>query len=394
MHRLIALVLVLGMGTALMSQDADALILTYQRNFARSSLGTKLELLKEAAAYKDVEMGPLYETALRFVIENAVLLSGDGQLREAALIAAQRAGERAYAKSVDSLWSVFHLYPKDQELRAVIVTALGRAGAGEQRVVDNLNAFLAAQNTLFRSGAVPEYPALAACVDALGLLARGSSFPVLFSAYVAGYNESVSAKAAAALGAIEGDYLKYLTEVLAKNSPLEKGAALRVGLANPNFGPEQRGVLAEAALQAGLDWVGSSPVDLAAIRALKVQAVKEIRAQGWQKASPLVVRHYRNLMTDYNEGRAPQAELLEAIACLGVMGSTEAAQALALHLQIMNARTEQGGSYDEELLLAVIGALGVLGDKTAFDYLLYIGYLQYPDSVKRAARDALQRLKW
>ena len=30
----------------------------------------------------------------------------------------------------------------------------------------------------------------------------------------------------------------------------------------------------------------------------------------------------------------------------------------------------------------------------AFDYLLYMGYLQYPESVKRAARDALQKLRW
>jgi hypothetical protein len=44
--------------------------------------------------------------------------------------------------------------------------------------------------------------------------------------------------------------------------------------------------------------------------------------------------------------------------------------------------------------LAVVGNLGILGDKTAFDHLLYIGYLQYPESVKRAARDALQKLRW
>ena len=45
-------------------------------------------------------------------------------------------------------------------------------------------------------------------------------------------------------------------------------------------------------------------------------------------------------------------------------------------------------------MLALIQALGDLGDKTAFDYLLYVGYLEYPESVKKASRDALARLQW
>ena len=76
------------------------------------------------------------------------------------------------------------------------------------------------------------------------------------------------------------------------------------------------------------------------------------------------------------------------------MGSTEAAQALALYLQLINAQTEQGSPYDEDILLASIIALGELGDKAAFDYLLQIGYLQYTEAVKRAAKDALLKLRW
>jgi HEAT repeat protein len=97
---------------------------------------------------------------------------------------------------------------------------------------------------------------------------------------------------------------------------------------------------------------------------------------------------------DYAKGATSKAEFLEAIACLGAMGSTEAAQALALYLQFINAQTEQGSPFDEDVLLASIRALGELGDKAAFDYLLQIGYLQYTEAVKRAAKDALLKLKW
>ena len=76
------------------------------------------------------------------------------------------------------------------------------------------------------------------------------------------------------------------------------------------------------------------------------------------------------------------------------MSSSEAAQVLALQLGFINSRTEKTGLYDEAIILAIINSLGELADKSAFDNLLYIGYLNYPDKIQSAAREALARLKW
>jgi hypothetical protein len=391
----IALITVLVPGLA--AQDADAIVLAYRRNFARASLVTKLELVKEAAASQGAAMGPLYDMALRFAYENASLLGTDPQLKDLALVAARETGQASYVKAIDNLWSLFQAY-KDPDVRAAVIAALGRAGAGESRVAENLNAFLASQNSLFRSGAQPEYPALEACIEALGLLGDGSSFPVLFSAYVAGFAPALATKAAVSLGKIKGDYVGYLLQVIARNPPLEKAAAFSAGMENPAFDPEARGQLAEGAMAAALaaydEPQSRSPVELQALRELRLGSARQLKAQKWQKASPLAIRHFRLVQADYAKGAAAKAELLEAVACLGAMGSTEAAQALALHLQLINAQTEQGAPYDEALVLAVISALGELGDKAAFDYLLQMGYLQYTDTVKRAAREALLKLKW
>ena len=86
--------------------------------------------------------------------------------------------------------------------------------------------------------------------------------------------------------------------------------------------------------------------------------------------------------------------ILPVIACMGSMQANEAAQALSIFLGLLNSETEQKKTYNEQLLLAVIKSLGELGDKTAFDYLLYVGYLEYPETVKQASRDALARLNW
>jgi len=391
----IALALSCALGMS--AQDSDAVTLAYRRNFARASLVTKLELVKEAASRGGASMGALYGMAIRFAVDNAALLSSDPQLKELAVIASAEAGKVAYAKAVDDLWALFQNF-QDPEVRAAAVSALGTAGIGEARVAEYLNAFLASQNSLFRSGAQPEYPALEACIVALGQLGDGSSFPVLFSSYVAGYSPAVASKAAKALGSIKGDYRGYLVRVIAKNPPLEKAAAYSAGMENANFSDADRGELAEAALSAALDAAASatslSPVEVQSLRDLKRATVRQLRDLKWQKASSVAARYFSVAQSDYAKGAATKPEFLEAISCLGAMGSTEAAQSLAIYLQLVNAQTEQGSPYDDDILLAVIAALGDLGDKSAFDYLLQIGYLQYDEKVKRAARDAMLKLRW
>jgi hypothetical protein len=149
-----------------------------------------------------------------------------------------------------------------------------------------------------------------------------------------------------------------------------------------------------AALAATAQSASFSPVEIQSLRELRLSTARQLRALRWQKASPLAISHFRLVQADYAKGAASKTEFLEAIACLGAMGSTEAAQALALYLQLINAQTEQGSPFDEDILLATIGALGELGDKAAFDYLLQIGYLQYTEAIKRAAKDALLKLRW
>jgi hypothetical protein len=59
----------------------------------------------------------------------------------------------------------------------------------------------------------------------------------------------------------------------------------------------------------------------------------------------------------------------------------------------MNSYMENGQETDLQISLAVISNIGIIGDSIAFDDLLYSGYLEYPVTVKRAAREALNNLK-
>lgn len=378
-------------GSFVFSQDPAALVDSYRRNFARASLTTKYDLLKEAAQYDG--MGLLYETALQFVLDNAPLLQTDTVLRDIAILSVSMAQKYNHTAAAPVMLNLFKSY-RETSVRVPILQALADIGKGNASILLELNNFLDTQNSLVRTGVPADLQVIDALVFAIGRLGNTSSFRVLFSAYTANYSKAISDRAVVAMSSLQGDFGRYLSNVIIDEPAVSKLAALRVGLSMEALKPEQRGELAETALQISVSSQAVSAVDQATMLELSTLAARELTSLGWQKAAPTAIRHFYSLQTRYNRNQVSKSHFLESIALLGAMGTSEAAQALAIYLQLINTETEQGKSYDEQLTLAVINNLGKLADKTAFDYLLYVSYLQYPESIKRAARDALQKLRW
>jgi hypothetical protein len=211
----------------------------------------------------------------------------------------------------------------------------------------------------------------------------------------AGYPDYITAAADKALNRMHGDYYQFLSDVIRKNNPpKEKLAALRVGLQSAKFGLNERGALAETVLDAGLEQKPDFFAGDAVASILRSEALIALGELKWDRATPLVIKYFYRIQTEYQRGNVPRERLLEAFACLGAMGSVEAAQALALQLGYFNSQMERTGDFDEPLTLGVVNALGEIGAKTAYDYLLYISYLSYPESIQAAAREALSQLQW
>jgi len=170
-----AAILAFGL-TAASAQESSELIDTYRRNFVRSSLGTKLELLKEAAAYDGVDMGPLYDTAIQFVLGNAALLSTDALLRDISVLSVNMVRKYKYAPASANLWQLFGVY-KDSLVRVPLLQTLAEVAVGNKDILKELNAFLDTQVSLFKSGVRIDLAVLDAAIYAVGRLGDASSFP-------------------------------------------------------------------------------------------------------------------------------------------------------------------------------------------------------------------------
>jgi HEAT repeat protein len=330
---------------------------------------------------------------LEFVINNVGILGDDPHLINIAVIAARGLATAGYRGSVDSLLTVFSGF-RDTLVRVEVINSLVLLSRENDRVTAVLNQFLADQNKLRRSRMNVDFTLVTACVSALSKLGDSSSFSPLFEVLTTDYPEELKAEAKTVMLSLQGDFKQFLIEVLRKNSPSEKLFAFRFGNNNSRLIPVEQGQLAESAMEQALSHIPANMGEEAQLSDLGHEASLCLSRLQWTRASSLVIRYYYRLHSDYQKGIVPKERCIQAIACLGAMGTSEAAAAAGLQLGLINAQTEKSGAYDADITLALVRTLGLIGDKSAFDHLLYISYLPYNDEIETAAREALDRLRW
>ena len=127
---------------------------------------------------------------------------------------------------------------------------------------------------------------------------------------------------------------------------------------------------------------------------LQVDALDVIVQNKWTRSAPAVRSFFDLAEREYQAGVMIDGEFVKAINAVAEIAPVDASSRLASYLAALNRQTESGAKVSETIALAVIGALGRIGNKSSFDTLLYVTYVSYPESVIAAARDALARLKW
>ncbi len=374
------------------AEETSTILNAFQKNFTRGSLSTKIQVLQDAANFELEDMGPLYFQAVEFIVDNSEQLKTDTMARDLSILAVRLTGISEYKKAAPLLWELFTI-DEDTYVRIEIMNSLGKIATGNQAIIVNLNSWISSQNSIFRTGGRVDKQVIAEAVTTLGKLGDKSSFPVIFSTGSLGYSEIISKKSKEALTNLNGNYKDMIINVIEKSPIEEKNIALKDVFKNKELTEEEKGEIGEVALEIGLY---TSTADLTAkesLRQLRYEAIRRLTELKWSKAAANVIENFDVTILEYDKGLTRKTYLLEAVAGLGAVGTHEAAMRLTLYLELLNSYTENGQPVDEQIILSVIRNLGLLGDKVAFDYLLYTGYLNYSNTVKKAARESLDNLK-
>jgi hypothetical protein len=362
----------------------------YKQRFSRADLSAKAQILENAAndSTLTAEIGQFYEYVLQFALENSALLKNDHAMLRIIDISVTGLGKTGYSSSIDTLWKLFMEYP-DSTIGAEILIAVGKLGKQNKNITESVNNYLAEKNTLYRSGSPVNYAMISACITAVMELNDSSSYPALFAVLCSGYPEVIKSEAQGALDLISGNLKQFLSDAIEKGSPPEKFFALTAGMNSGRLTVSERGQLAELALEQSL--TNGDNADLSAMRYAAVIALTALR---WTRANNLAIRHFYRVQTEFQHNAASRERFLEAVALLGAVGNSDAALALCLQLGLINARTERTGEFDEGITLAIVRSLGLIGDKAAFDHLLNVSNLLYPENILAAAGEAIDRLRW
>ena len=128
---------------------------------------------------------------------------------------------------------------------------------------------------------------------------------------------------------------------------------------------------------------------------LQLAAFKILEESKWTKETSLVLDFFDLAQKEYYELMISEDEFTSIIYALKEFPTTETCRALTDFLASQYSETLTTGSYNNDVMLAVISTLGELGDKDAFDTLLYvISCPDYSDEIITASRTALEKLKW
>jgi len=370
----------------------------YLQRFIRADLIGKVNILYDASSNRDLVSTSLYNYALQFVIDNHAQIDDKRDMNSLinvsinGLINENNAGnidDFQLNNIFDNLWELCLNYP-DSGIRGEIIIALSKIGKGKSKIIERLNNYLSEINKSYLAGEQVDYSIVSACIAALMELGDSSSYLVLFSIICSGFPEVIAYESYGALEMIPGNLSRFLISIIGNNPPNEKYAALRIVMNSKKMSVSEQGQLAEIALSQSLI-AGENNADLSVMRYDAVQMLTSLR---WTRANSLAIRHYYIAQADYNQNLIPKERFLEAIACLGAVGNSDAALWLGLQLGLINTRTETTGSFDAEITKAIVQSLGLIGDNAAFNHLSYVKNLPYTEDIIAAAEEAIARLKW
>ena len=350
-------------------------------DYVKGSIEDKVSAVKQSALLGDYTLNV---RAIDFYIENKELLEQDEELKKLLLESVKTLGP-AYSGDVSSKLCRIFKENSDSEVRKAVIEKFSDYSSANS--VSLVNSYLSEQ---IKNNA-PADDVVLASVKYLQLKGNVTSFRLIFVADILGMWEEHSSELAQAWGPLANNSENEVLQVLQTSSFDQKLLILRALQKNPYVSKKIRSEVAENALSEAIYNIGETS-DV--IIELQKESLEVISASQWTRAASLATDYFSVARTEYENGHMTAEDFASVITNVAAIASDETGRVLSEYLDFLNKSKEFSNAPVEAVVLSVINALGGLGDKTAFDYLLYVTYLDYSPEVITAARNALAKLKW
>ncbi|MCR4823285.1 MAG: hypothetical protein K5873_10500 [Treponema sp.] len=374
-----------------------------EKDFIKASLKEKIEMIKNLSLANPYN---LLKLSLDFTIENASMLSGDQDFTSLALISAEKLpsdGEKINVLNEASkemlserLMAIFKI-SKNPDLRKVIVEKIPLyAGSKKKLTVDFLNDYLL---NSYKIG-LPQEDVVEGAIVKIGEEGDETSLSIIFNIWSSNIWPDYQKSAGEALLLLSQDSFADVIKIFSLSNPVNSSHYFTLLKNSDKISKNSLCDVAENALLIAINnaerMKDSDEQSKKALSALQLQAQELLAQNKWSHASSVINSNVLLAKKSYEEGFMDEEAYASIISSSSKIPSQALAQTLTEILSECNGKVTADKSKmpARTVVLALIFALGELGDKTAFDTLLTVTYISYPLEVIDAAKASLAKLNW
>lgn len=364
--------------------------------FIKGNISEKTSAVREASGAESILLAL---KAIDFSLENKDLLGNDRELEGLAVAAILSISPDYIKNANDSQKSIIvsqfiNLFNKFSTSNTVAIATLTKYSSlyeylQDRQFVETLNFFLKSQEIKKTDESV-----MKSVFNTLQLIGNSETFLILYSVlndkdYSNIKNEIENTLVSLAfisqneiIGLLETADVKDLSQIfkiIKKNSKISKNYICDVS---------------EKVISKSILLLGSSSFVSQEDILIQLEALNNLSDNKWTRASLVAVSYFQFAKKIYNQNLMTETQFESVINCLSNVSPVDAVNPLTAYLEELNRQKENETDVSSAIVLSVIKTLGAIGDKSAFDSLLAVTYLDYDESILSAARKALSGLRW
>lgn len=363
--------------------------------FIKGNIVDKTKAIKESTGEDSYWLA---EKAIQFALDNKEILGNDREL-DALVVSAILTITPEYVASADKLsqaeilfnfTKLFNIFSSSNTVQIAVLSKilLLKDSIKTTDFTEELNKYLQSDGI-----ATADKSVLKSVISTLESIGNNKSFNILFSLYINPEFESVQNELETTLIKLAPNYIDEILYIInekdiAKNKPLFEKIVKNSKISKNNLCE-----IAENLLNSSILYVENS-TEKDDFTKLQIEVLQVLSSNNWTRASSSAISFFIFAKDKFTNGLISEEDMIKIVSSLINVAPIESISPLVSYLVELNSLTEMGKSVSIPVVEAVIKTLGAIGNKSAFDSLLGVTYLNYPESVLSAAREALAGLKW
>lgn len=364
--------------------------------FVKGNLAEKTAAVREATGDEGIWLS---NKAISFVLENKELLGNDRELDGLAVAAilsipvdyTKNCPDEEKKQITQNLVNLFNTFKNSNTVQIAVLSKVLQCKntLPTKEFTKLLNVYINGININTADSSV-----IKSTFNALEFIGDNESFKILYKFYNNPKYNSYKAELETSIIALIPNAMSEVIQLIHEKDLKQIIQIFDLIKKNSNISKNYLCEIAENVLNESILIIDNSSKISSEIISLQLDSLKILSENKWTRASQICLSYFQLAKKEYEASFIQDSDFTIVINSLSNIAPIDSVTPLTIYLEEMNGKTEAGETISSSVVLAVIKTLGAIGDKSAFDSLLAVTYLSYPEEVLSAAREALAGLRW